>query len=103
MSGDVDSSQSPILCVEAGGERRQDGPPTTGVGITVQVIGLDLEHVRVVERHIERGESAVFIELGGIDCKVTLAGRLKRLQQVTAEIAHQLARLEQAQRSAVGE
>jgi hypothetical protein len=42
----------------------------------VQVIGLDPQHVRVVERHTRRDESAVFIELAGIDCKVTLAGRL---------------------------
>jgi hypothetical protein len=62
----------------------------------VQVIGLDPEHVRVVARRIKRDESAVFIELGGIDCKVTLAGRLKRLEQVTAQMAHQLAQLDKA-------
>jgi hypothetical protein len=68
-----------------------------------QVIGLDPEHVRVVERHINSDESAVFIELAGIDCKVTLAGRLYPLQQVTAEMAHQLAQIEQAQRAAAGQ
>jgi hypothetical protein len=73
------------------------------VGITVQVLGLEPEHVRVVERHVDGEESAVFIELGGLDCKVTLAGRLNRLQQVTAEITHQLAQLEEAQRAAAGQ
>jgi hypothetical protein len=53
----------------------------------------------VVERRIKGEQWAVFIELGGIDCKVTLAGSLKRLQQVTAEMAHQLAQLEEARRS----
>jgi hypothetical protein len=99
MSGDTNGSQPPSLSVEAGGQHRQDGPPVTGVGITVQVIGLDPEDVRVVERRIKGEQWAVFIELGGIDCKVTLAGRLKRLQQVTAEMAHQLAQLEEARRS----
>jgi hypothetical protein len=96
MSGDEESSQPPILRGEAGAERRRDRPPPTGVGITVQVIGLDPEHVRVIERHTERDESPMFIELGGTDCKVTLAGRLNRLQQVAAEMARQLAQLEQA-------
>jgi hypothetical protein len=73
------------------------------VGITVQVIGLAPQHVRVVERHTRRDESAVFIELAGIDCKVTLAGRLNRLQQVTAEIADQLAQIEEAQGAAAGQ
>jgi hypothetical protein len=54
-------------------------------------------------RHVNGEESAVFIELGGLDCKVTLAGRLNRLQQVTAEITHQLAQLEEAQRAAAGQ
>jgi hypothetical protein len=99
MSGDTNGSQPPSLSVEAGGQRREDGPPVTGVGITVQVIGLDPQDVRVVERRIKGEQWAVFIELGGIDCKVTLAGRLKRLQQVTAEMAHQLAQLEEARRS----
>jgi hypothetical protein len=40
----------------------------------------------------------VFIEFGGDDCKVTLAGRLNRLQEVTAEVVHQLAQLEEAHR-----
>jgi hypothetical protein len=99
MSGDTNGSQPPSLPVEAGGQRRHDGPPVTGVGITVQVIGLDPQDVRVVERRIKGEQWAVFIELGGTDCKVTLAGRLKRLQQVTAEMAHQLAQLEEARRT----
>jgi hypothetical protein len=99
MSGDTNGSHPPSLPVAAGGQRPQDGPPVTGVGITVQVIGLDPQDVRVVERRIKGEQWAVFIELGGIDCKVTLAGSLKRLQQVTAEMAHQLAQLEEARRS----
>ena len=99
MSGDTNGSQPRTLPVEAGGQRRQDGPPATGVGITVQVIDIDPEDVRVVERRIKGEQWAVFIELGGIDRKVTLAGRLKRLQQVTAEMAHQLAQLEEARRT----
>jgi hypothetical protein len=99
MSGDTNGSQSQSLPVEAGDQRRQEGPLVTGVGITVQVIGLDPEDVRVVERRIKGEQWAVFIELGGIDCKVTLAGRLKRLQQVTAEMAQQLAQLEEARRA----
>jgi hypothetical protein len=99
MSGDTNGSQPPSLSVDAAGQRRQDGPPVTGVGITVQVIGLDPQDVRVVERRTKGEQWAVFIELGGIDCKVTLAGRLKRLQQVTAEMARQLAQLEEARRS----
>lgn len=103
MSGDVESLQPSIFRGEAGADGRRDGPPLTGPGITVQVIGLDPRHVRVVERHTRRDESAVFIELAGIDCKVTLAGRLNRLQQVSAEIAHQLAQVEEAQRAAAGQ
>jgi hypothetical protein len=99
MSGDTNGSQPRTLGVEARGQHRQDGPPTTGVGITVQVIDIDPEDVRVVERRIRGEQWAVFIELGGTDCKVTLAGRLKRLQQVTAEMAHQLAQLEEARRT----
>jgi hypothetical protein len=101
MSGDTNGSQPPSLPVE-NGQRRRDGPPAIGVGITVQVIGLDPQDVRVVERRVKGEQWAVFIELGGIDCKVTLAGRLKRLQQVTAEMAHQLAQLEQARRTEAG-
>jgi hypothetical protein len=103
VPGDVESSRPPIFRGPAGAEHRRDGPPLTGLGITVQVIGLDRQHVRVVERRTRRDESAVFIELAGIDCKVTLAGRLNRLQQVTAEIAHQLAQIEEAQRAAAGQ
>jgi hypothetical protein len=103
MSGDEESSQPPIFARGAGAEHRRDGPPLTGVGITVQVIGLDPQHVRVVERHTRRDDSAVFIELAGIDCKVTLAGRLNRLQQVTAEMADQLAQIEEAQGAAAGQ
>jgi hypothetical protein len=103
MSGNTNGSQPASLPVEAGGRRRQDGPPVTGMGITVQVIGLDPQDVRVVERRVKGEQWAVFIELGGIDCKVTLAGRLKRLQQVTAEVAHQLARLEEARRTEAGQ
>ena len=99
MSGDTNGSQPPSLRLEARGQRHLDGPPVPGVGITVQVIGLDPQDVRVVERRIKGEQWAVFIELGGIDCKVTLAGRLKRLQQVTAEMTHQLARLEEARRT----
>jgi hypothetical protein len=99
MSGDTNGSQSQSLPLEAGSQRRRDGPPVTGVGITVQVIGLDPQDVRVVERRVKGEQWAVFIELGGNDCKVTLAGRLKRLQQVTAEMAQQLAQLEEARRA----
>jgi hypothetical protein len=99
MSGDTNGSQPASLPVEAGRQRPHDGPPVTGVGITVQVIGLDPQDVRVVERRVKGEQWAVFIELGGVDCKVTLAGRLKRLQQVTAEMAHQLAQLEEARRT----
>jgi DNA relaxase NicK len=73
------------------------------VGITVQVIGLEPEDVQVAERHINGTQSVVFIELGGSDCKVTLAGRLNRLQQVTAEMAHQLAQIEEEQRATAGQ
>jgi hypothetical protein len=98
VPGDTNGSQSRSLPAEAAGQRRQDGPLATSVGITVQVIGLDPQDVRVVERRIKGEQWAVFIELGGIDCKVTLAGRLRRLQQVTAEMAQQLAQLEEARR-----
>jgi hypothetical protein len=103
MSGDVESLQPPVFRGEAGADGRRDRPPLTGVGITAQVIGLDPQHVRVVERHTRGDESAVFIELAGTDCKVTVAGRLNRLQQVTAEIAHQLAQIEEAQGAAAGQ
>jgi hypothetical protein len=70
----------------------------TAPRIMVQVIGLEPRHVRVIERRSKSDEPAVFIEFGGDDCKVTLAGRLNRLQEVTAEVVHQLAQLEEAHR-----
>lgn len=59
--------------------------------------------MRVVERRTNSDEPAVFIELGGDNCKVTLAGRLNRLQQVTAEVVHQLLQLEEAHRGPAGQ
>jgi hypothetical protein len=72
-------------------------------GVTVQVIGLEPPHVRVVQRRSTAGAPAVFIELGSDDCKVTLAGRLHPLQEVTAEIAHRLAALEEVHREEAGQ
>jgi hypothetical protein len=104
MSDDVERSQPPgLLYVETSGERPQDGPSATSPQITVQVIGLEPQHVRVVERRSTAGEPAVFVELGGDDCKVTLAGRLYALQQVTAETAHRLAELEEVHREGAGQ
>jgi hypothetical protein len=102
MSGDVESARPPILRVQPGGERGHDGRSVAAPRITVQVIGLEPRHVRVVERRSSTDEPAVFVELGGDDCRVTLAGRLYVLQQVTAEVAHQLAELEGAHRQEAG-
>lgn len=103
MAEDVELSQANGLHVEASYERqpRQESRPMTAPRITVQVIGLESQHVRVVERRTNADEPAVFIEFGD-DCKVTLAGRLNRLQQLTAELAHQLAQLEEARRGEAG-
>jgi hypothetical protein len=84
-------------------QRRQEGRPVTAPQLTVQVIGLEPQHVRVVEQRINSNEPAVFVELGGENCKVTLAGRLNRLQQLTAEMGHQLAQLEEAHRGDAGQ
>jgi hypothetical protein len=69
----------------------------------VQVIGLAPEHVSVVERGTNSDEPAVFVELAGDNSRVTLAGRLYRLQQVMAEVVHQLQQLEEAHRTAAGQ
>jgi hypothetical protein len=42
------------------------------------------------------------VEFGGDDCRVTLTGRLIRLQQVTAEMSHQLQEREEPLRAAAG-
>ena len=54
-----------VVHVEATYERqpRQEGRPVTGPRITVQVIGLEPQHVRVVERRSNGDERTVFIEL----------------------------------------
>ena len=75
----------------------------TGPRITVQVIGLEPQHVRVVERRSNGDERTVFIELGSDDGKIALAGRLYRLQQLTAAVAHQLAQLEEGHREEAGQ
>jgi hypothetical protein len=89
--------------IEAGRHARSDGRSVAAPRITVQVIGLEPQHVRVVERRSRVDEPAVLVELGGDDCKVTLAGRLYPLQQVTAEIAHRLAALEEVHREDAGQ
>ena len=105
MSDDVESSQAEMLHVDANHEQppRRDGRPVTAPQITVQVIGLEPEHVRVVERRTDSDEPAVFIELAGDNCRVTLVGRLYGLQQVTAEVVHQLQQLEEARLTAAGQ
>ena len=100
MSDDVEPSQAHMVHGEGQHERqpRHDGRPVAAPSITVQVIGLDPQHVRVVERRTNSDEPAVFVELGGDNCKVTLAGRLYRLQEVIAAVAHQPFQLEEAHR-----
>ena len=102
MSDDVESSQAHVEAYN-GHPPRQDGRPVTAPQITVQVIGLEPEHVRVVERGTNGDEPAVFVELAGDNCRVTLVGRLYRLQQVMAEVAHQLQQLEEVHRTAGGQ
>ena len=75
----------------------------TAPQVTVQVLGLEPQHVRVVERRTKSDEPVVFIKLGAGDCKVTLAGRLDRLQQVIEEVAHQLVQPEEAHRQEAGQ
>ena len=89
--------------IEANRNARHDGGSVAAPRITVQVIGLEPQHVRVVERRSSTDEPAIFVELGADECNVTLAGRLYLLQQVTAEIAHQLAALEEAHRTEAGQ
>jgi hypothetical protein len=103
MSDDVERAH--MVDVEGPRERqpRQEGPPVAAPQIAVQVIGLEPQHVRVVEQRTNRGEPAVFVELGGDNCKVTLAGRLYRLQEVIAAVAHQLLELEEAHRGDAGQ
>lgn len=105
MSDDVESSQAQLLHVEANNEypARHDGRPVTAPEIPVQIVGLAPEHVRVVERRTNSDEPAVFIEFAGDNCKVTLVGRLYRLQQVMAEVVHQLQQLEEAHNTAGGQ
>ncbi len=102
MSGDRGPSQAD-LHVDAEYDGRPDGQSAAAPRITVQVIGLEPQHVRVVERRGSGDEPVVFVELGGDECKVTLAGRLHRLQQVTAEVGRQLAELEEAHREEAGQ
>jgi hypothetical protein len=105
MSDDVESSPAQMLHVKATNEHppRRDGRPVTAPQVTVQVIGLEPGHVRVVERRTNGGDPAVFVELAGDNCKVTLVGRLYRLQQVMAEVVHQLQQLEEVHRTAGGQ
>ena len=95
MSDDVEATN--------GHSPRRDGQLGIAPEVTVQVVGLQPEHVHVVERGTNGEEPAVFIELAGDNCQVTLAGRLYRLQQVTAEVVHQLQQLEEAHRTAGGQ
>jgi hypothetical protein len=89
--------------VEAGRDARGDGRSVAAPRITVQLLGLEPQHVRVVERRSGMDEPAVFVELGGDDCKMTLAGRPYPRQQLTAEIAHRLAQLEEVHREKAGQ
>jgi hypothetical protein len=100
----VERSQAHMLQGEAKTERprRQDGRPVAIPQITVQVVGLEPQDVRVVERRTNGEEPAVFVEFGGDNCRVTLAGRLIGLQQVTGEVTRQLRRLEEAHGAASG-
>jgi hypothetical protein len=101
MSDDRESVRADVHI--AAGRARSDGRSVAAPRITVQVIGLEPQHVRVVEARSTAGEPAVFVELGGDDCRVTLAGRLYPLQQVTAEMAHRLAELEEVHREDAGQ
>ena len=105
MSDDVEPSQTRMVLVEGQHARqpRQDGWPVAAPQITVQVIGLEPQHVRVAEQRTNSDEPAVFVELGGDNSKVTLAGRLYRLQEVIAAVGHQLLQLEEARRRDAGQ
>jgi hypothetical protein len=65
MPDDVESSQPQMLHVDANSEHppRHDGRPATAPQITVQVTGLEPEHVRVVERRTNSDEPAGFIAM----------------------------------------
>ena len=95
MSDDVEATN--------GHPPRRDGQLGIAPEVTVQVVGLQREHVHVVERRTNSDEPAVFVELAGDNCRVTVVGRLYRLQQVMAEVVHQLQQLEEAHRTAGGQ
>jgi len=102
VSGDRESLGADVH-VEAKRDARGDGRLVATPRITVQVIGPEPQHVRVIEPPHQCGRAGRLRRAGWRQCKVTLVGRLYPLQQVTAEIAHRLAELEEVHREEAGQ